>query len=109
MIEVVQYLAIQNFFEQFKVDDKAGGLIDLAGDGDLEGVVVPVPVAVGALSEDPQILLRSPLRVVIVVRGGELSLAGKVDHGRRSLALGYRIYGYLVLDAARELAAPSVE
>jgi hypothetical protein len=43
------------------------------------------------------------------VRGGELSLAGKVDHGRRSLALGYRIYGYLVLDAARELAAPSVE
>ncbi len=88
MVEVVEHLAVQNVLEQLEVDDEAGDGIDFAGDGDLQGVVVAVSVEIGALAEDALVLLRSPLRVVIVVRGGELGLAGEVDHCRRSLTSG---------------------
>jgi hypothetical protein len=79
MIEVVEDFAGQNILEQFEVDDKAGDGVDFSGDGNLKGVVVAVPVEVGTLAEDTLVLLRSPLRFVIVVRGRELSPAGEIN------------------------------
>ena len=69
-------------------------------DGDLQGVVVSVSIEVGALAEDALVLLRSPLRVVIVVRGGELGFTGEIDHCSGSMRRGTKsFYGYLELDA----------
>src|SRR6266511_4096540 len=80
VVEIVEHLAVENLLQQLEVDDEAGDRIDFAGNSDLQRVIVAMAVEVGALAEDPQVLLRSPLRVVIIVRGGELSLAGQVDH-----------------------------
>src|SRR6266702_624900 len=80
MIEIVENFAAQNVFEKLEVDDKAGDGIDFSSDRDLKGVVVAVTVEDGTCTEDTLVLLRSPLRFVIVMRGGELGLAGEVEH-----------------------------
>ena len=64
----------------FEIDDEAGGGVDFACDGDFEGVVVPVAVAVGALAEDALVLLGRPRVVPVVVGRGELRFAGEEDH-----------------------------
>ncbi len=56
MIVDADDLALEDVFELFEVDDEAGGGIDFACDGDFEGVVVAVAVAVGALAEDALVL-----------------------------------------------------
>jgi hypothetical protein len=92
MVKVLKDVAAENVLEQFEVDDKTGNGIDFAGDGDFKGVVMAVAVEVGTLAEDALVLLGSPLRVVIIVGGGKLSLTGEIDHDRRSLATGTTVY-----------------
>ena len=52
MVVDAEHFALQDVLQVFEIDDEAGDGIDLAGDGDLEGVVVAVSVAVGAFAED---------------------------------------------------------
>ena len=52
-------LALEDVLELFEVDDEAADGVDLSGDGDFEGVVVAVSVAVGALAEDALVLFWS--------------------------------------------------
>ena len=49
--------ALEDVLELFEIDDEAGDRVDFAGDGDFEGVVVAVAIAVGALAEDALILV----------------------------------------------------
>ena len=57
MIVDADHFALEDVLQLFEIDDEAGDGIDLAGDGDFEGVVVAVSVAVGAFAEDALILL----------------------------------------------------
>ena len=47
---------------------------------DFESIVVPVSIGIVALAKDALVLLRGEIRIVIVVRSGELGFAGEVDH-----------------------------
>jgi len=87
VVEVVEHLAVEDVLEQFEVDDESGDGIDFAGDGDFEGVVVAMAVEIGALAEDALIFLGRPVRVVVIVGGGELGLASEIDHSMRSRAM----------------------
>ena len=68
--------ALEDVFQLFEIDYKAGGGIYRAGDRDLKGVIVPVTVAIRALAEDALVLLRGPRLVPIEVGGGEFGFAG---------------------------------
>src|SRR6185437_6053497 len=81
-------LALKDVFELLEVHNEAGDGIDLAGDGDLQGVVMAVPVAIGALAEDACVLLRRPGVVPVVVGGGKFGFAGQQDHGYPSMSSG---------------------
>ena len=63
-------------FKLLQINDESGARIDLAFHRDFERVVVPVPVGIVALAEDALVLLRSKVRIVIVVRRGEFGFAG---------------------------------
>ena len=69
-----------------EVDDVAGPRVHLAADGDVERVVVTVPVRVVALAEEPLVLLVRERGVVHAVRRIELQTASHGDDrhaGRR--------------------------
>ena len=67
-------------FRVFQIDDEAGDGINFAGDGNFEGVIVAMTVAIGAFTEDALVLLRRPGIVPVIVRGGEFCFAGEKDH-----------------------------
>src|SRR6202522_4330270 len=80
MVHGVEDFAVHHFFELLEVDDEAGAGIDFAFYRDFQGVVVAVAVGVVAFAEGAEILLRSELRVVVVVRCGEFGFAREIDH-----------------------------
>src|SRR5580704_18647541 len=60
MIVDADHFALEDGLQVLEVDDEAGDRVDLAGDGDFEGVVVAVSVAVGAFTEGASVLLLGP-------------------------------------------------
>ena len=80
MVHGVEHFAMHDLFELFEVDNETGAGIDFAFYGDFEGVVVAVAVRVIAFAEDAAVLLRSKVRVVVEVGGGEFSFAREIDH-----------------------------
>ena len=76
VIDMVQLDSIVNqqvthrfdhIFEPFEIDHEAGNRIDSAGHRDLDGVVMPMSIAVGAAAESGQIALFRPLRIPVIV------------------------------------------
>lgn len=80
MIHGVEHFAIHSFFELLQINYKTGSRIDLSLHRDFEDVIVSVSVGVVAFPEQAPVLLRRKLRIVVVVRSGEFSFAGQVEH-----------------------------
>ena len=80
MIVDRDYLLFENFFQTLQVHHKASYRIDLTRYRHLQGVVMSMPVFVGAFTEDTFVFLRAPCLNVVEVGGGELSFAGQQDH-----------------------------
>ena len=80
VVHGVQHLAVQDFLQLLEVDHEAGARIDFAFDRDFERVVVAVAVRVVALAENPLVLFRSEVRIVVVVRCCEFGFASEIDH-----------------------------
>jgi hypothetical protein len=80
MVHGVEDFAVHDFFKLLEVDDESGARVDFAFYGDFEGVVVPVSVGVVAFAEKAEVLFRSEIGIVIVVRGGEFGFSGQVNH-----------------------------
>lgn len=80
MIVDADHFALEDVLQVFEIDDEAGDGINLAGDGDFEGVVVAVSVAVGAFAKGAAILVLRPGVVPVIVGGGEFGFAGEQDH-----------------------------
>src|SRR6185312_4487561 len=79
-------LALQDVLELLQIDDEAGDGIDLAGDGDLQRVVVAMPIAVGTFAEEARVLLCRPGSVPVVVGGGEFGFTSEKNHGYPSIS-----------------------
>ena len=71
MVPSFQNLALDHALEPLQIDDVAGHRVHFAGHRDLQRVVVPVAVAIGAAAEDLFVFLRRPRRIPVVVRGRE--------------------------------------
>ena len=67
MIVDSHHFVFDHVFQPFQIDDEAADRIDVACNSDLDGVIVAVPVTVGAATEDSFILLLAPLGFPIVV------------------------------------------
>src|SRR5271165_1066956 len=80
MVIDADHFALEDGLQIFQIDDETGYGIDFAGDGDFEGVVVAVSVAVRAFAEDALVLFLRPCVVPVIVGGGEFGFAGKQDH-----------------------------
>lgn len=83
VVHRVQHFAMHRLFELRQIDYKTRPWIDLALYSNFEHVIVPVPMRIGTLPEQSTILLRRELRIVVVMRSGEFSLAGEIK--QRSL------------------------
>ena len=70
-----------SFSQHAEVEDVAGALVDRAAHGHVEDVVVPVPVRVVALAEQPRVLLVRERGIVHAVRRVEVEAAGHGDDG----------------------------
>src|SRR5580704_15019398 len=80
MIVDADHFAFEDGLQVFEIDDEAGNGIDLTGDGEFEGVVVAVSIAIGAFAEGAAILVLGPGVVPVIVGGGEFGFAGEQDH-----------------------------
>ena len=80
MVHSVEDFAVHGFFELLKIDHESGARIDLALDSNFEDVIVPVSVGVVALAEQSPVLLRRQVRIVVIVRRGEFSFSGEIEH-----------------------------
>jgi hypothetical protein len=83
MVHGIEHFAVHDFFQLLEVDDKSGAGIDLTFYGDFQRVVVAVAIRITGLAKDAAIFFRREIRIVIVMRGGELSFAGEIDHRKR--------------------------
>src|SRR5215218_4773892 len=81
VIDQVDCALLRDLLERGEVDDVAGALRHLAAHGDVEGVVVPMPVRVVAFPEQGLVLLIGERRIVHAVRRVELQAAGHDDDG----------------------------
>jgi len=75
MVHSLQHFAVQKVFQLLEIDDESRGGIDLALYRYLQGIVVPVPIQVGALAEDATVLFLGPLRIMVIMRRRKLALA----------------------------------
>jgi len=82
MVHCVEDFAIHSFLKLLEINYEAGTWINLALHRDFEHVIVPVAVGVIAFAEDTLVLLRSEVRIVIIVRGSEFRFAGEIEQGR---------------------------
>ncbi len=83
MVHGVEDLTVHDIFELLEVDDEAGAGVNFAFHRNLQDVVVTVPIEVVALAEDTAILFRREIRIVIIVRCGELRFAREIDHKKQ--------------------------
>ena len=80
MVERVEHFPAHYVLQLLQVDDESRLRIDGALYGNFQGVVVPVSVGIIAFAEDPLVLFRSKVWIVIVVRCGKFRFACEVDH-----------------------------
>jgi hypothetical protein len=81
VVHCVEHFAVHSFFELLEINYKTGAWVHIPLHRHFEHVVVPMAVWIIAFAEDAPVLLRSEIRVVVVVRRGEFSFAGEIEQG----------------------------